>query len=136
MRRWLTVLTTAAALMFLALQVYFYVSRGMVLPDEGWSAYELVVLILIALSVMLATLTIFLAVLGVWGYQAIRAGAVQRAETVARETAKPIASREARSWATHFQADDDNEQKGISTDDELTYELSKRDDGTTEGPKS
>jgi len=136
MRRWLMALTTATALIFLALQVYFYVSRGMVLPHGGWSGYELVVLILIALSVMLATLTIFLAVLGIWGYQAIRAGAVQRAETVARETAAPIASREARSWAAHFQAGDNNGEKGSSTDDELTHELSKRENDTKEDPKS
>jgi heme/copper-type cytochrome/quinol oxidase subunit 2 len=55
------------------------VSRGFALPPEGWTAYEIVILILIALSVMLAVLTIFLAVLGVLGYQTIRSAAEQKA---------------------------------------------------------
>ncbi len=63
---------------------YFVVSRGFV-PGAGWTAVELVTIVLAALAVLITVLGIFIAVLAIWGY------------TRLAEDARNVATREARS---------------------------------------
>ena len=95
---------------------------------EGWQWADLVIIILVALSVMLAVLTIFLAVLGIWGYTQLKHDAREVAEKVAKEEvpgiAKPVAARQVQSYLM---------SREPHTDD-LVGALSKGDDDDGRGP--
>lgn len=77
-------------LALMALAIYFVSSRG--INNDGWSSSELLTVMLAALGVMIAVLTLFLGGLAIWGYTQLeseaRRIADQTAKRVAEETAK------------------------------------------------
>lgn len=66
MRVWHGLLLAVQLVLVLGL-TYFFVSRGYQ-PGAGWTAVELVTIILAALALLITALGIFLAVLAIWGY--------------------------------------------------------------------
>lgn len=72
----------------------YIVSRGFELGTK-FTAVELLSLILGALAVMIAVLTVFLAVLALWGYNSLREAAKEIATTVAKDIATTVAKRTA-----------------------------------------
>ena len=68
------------------------------LPNtDGIEYKDLITIILAALAVILAAVTIFIAVMAVWGYNAIRESAEKAAREVAKDVAQTVAAREAES---------------------------------------
>ncbi|MER8806064.1 hypothetical protein [Mesorhizobium australicum] len=65
--------------------IYLFVSRGMI-EGAGWSAVDLVTVLLSLVSILLTVIGIFIAVLAIWGYGALRAIVVSRAEEITNQT--------------------------------------------------
>jgi hypothetical protein len=63
--------------------IYFIGSRGFV-PATGWSAVEVVTVVLAALAVLITVLGIFVAGLAVWGYTQLRTDARNVAASAAQ----------------------------------------------------
>lgn len=105
-----------ANIIVLATAGWFVISRGYSLqPDPNWKFSEIVSLLFATSTIVMAALTIVLAVLAVLGYSAIQKLAKESAEAVAekvaRETAEPAASRAAQdilaqAGAIQYQTDD------------------------------
>lgn len=98
---------------------------------EGWRWGDLVIILLVAISVVLAALTIFLGVLAVWGYTQIRGDARRQAATTAREEVPAIARAEARRQAQAWLA-----EYGEQRTTDLARALSGRDDDGAPGEES
>lgn len=70
-------------LLLLCLVAYFIHTRGVVL-DGGWTAPELLTIMLTALGVMIAVLTLVIGVLAIWGYGGLSSAAKARAKSETR----------------------------------------------------
>ena len=80
----------------LAALLFYLCIRGGLLPDDPRLEYkDLITIILTAIAVLLAGVTIIIALLAVWGYSSIRESVVktaqEAAEQAARDTARSIA---------------------------------------------
>jgi hypothetical protein len=64
--------------------LYFIMTRGVAF-GQGWSAVELVTVMLTALGVMVAVLTLFVAILAVWGFTRLSEEAKDKAEHVTQD---------------------------------------------------
>ena len=74
---------------------WFISTRGLQVAPQGFSYQELVTILLTAIAVILAAVTIFVALVALWGYTALKENAKAAAEEVARETAEETARTEA-----------------------------------------
>ena len=95
---------TALNVGFAVLAVYF-IFRGGATPEAGTdiSYMDLVVIILTALGVMLATLGFGVALAAVWGYNAIKEMTIVTAEKEARKVAAEEGRKAARAALTRVQ---------------------------------
>jgi hypothetical protein len=78
------VLVTLLNLTLFCGAIYFIGSRGFA-PAAGWSAVEVVTVVLAALAVLMTVLGIFIAVLAVWGYARLADDARNAAILAARD---------------------------------------------------
>jgi len=82
---------------FLAAVLFYLIIRGGLVPDPGGIEFkDLITIILTAIAVLLAAVTIFIGVLAVWGYSSIREAATK----IAQETADHVARQVAETRAT------------------------------------
>lgn len=93
MSKFLNILLSAINLALFAGGAYFVVTRGVV-QGQGWSPVELVTVMLAALGVMVAVLTLFVGVLAIWGFGRLSEEARDKAEKVAQT----VAEREMRNY--------------------------------------
>ena len=91
---WFNRILTAINIALLVVAAYAIARYGLGPAPPGWKWSDLVLIVLVALSVILAALTIFLAILGVAGYTRIRDEAIQRAENAARDKAEAVTREE------------------------------------------
>ena len=95
--RWAFGLLVACNIALLVGAGWYVATRG-VTAEKGWTPESLVTIVLAALAVLLAVVTIFLAAFAFWGYNALRRGSetmsAQVAERVAREVAQTRVPRE------------------------------------------
>jgi hypothetical protein len=84
------VLAVCNILLFILL-LYHIGIGGLSRPPAAWEYKDLITIILTALAVLLAAITILIGLITIWGYNSIRAAAVDAAETKADESAKRIA---------------------------------------------
>lgn len=96
MRKWVGKAFLLLNLMAAWALVAYIVSRGFQ-PDNAFTPTDLISIVLSALGVTLAVLTIFLAILAFWGYNSFKDVAKEVATKVARQTAEEVAGRQARS---------------------------------------
>jgi hypothetical protein len=76
----------------LAALLFYLCIRGGLKPDDPKVEYkDLITIILTAIAVLLAGVTIIIALLAVWGYSSILKTAQEAAEQAARDTARSIA---------------------------------------------
>lgn len=80
----------------LALGGWFVATRGISPAPKGWSYQDLITILLTAIAVLLAAVTVFIALAALWGYNTLKESAKSTAETIARE----VAEQAARSTAT------------------------------------
>jgi hypothetical protein len=80
--------------------LYFLGTRGLGLPASNFEYKDLIAIILTALAVILAAVTIFVAGLAIWGYTTIRESAERAAVATAEEAAKLVAADVARATAS------------------------------------
>lgn len=73
----------------LACLIYLFGSRGYI-EGAGFTAAELVTIVLAAVSVLITALGIFIALLAIWGYQSLHATAGEIGEKAAREKAEKL----------------------------------------------
>ncbi|MDP3117973.1 MAG: hypothetical protein Q8N19_12765 [Phenylobacterium sp.] len=82
------------------LALWFVCTRGLQSAPQGFSYQDLVTILLTAIAVILAAVTVFVALTALWGYTALKESAKIAAEQVARdiaeETAKSTAADAAR----------------------------------------
>lgn len=89
-----------------ALFLIYFISRGWGSPGGAPLEYkDFISIILSALAVMLAALTLFVAVAAIWGFAALREEARSSAEQEARETATKVATEVAESVAARTALD-------------------------------
>lgn len=85
------------------------ISFSMIFPTQGLEYKDFIGIVLTAFAVMIAVLTVFLAVAAVWGYSSIKDGAHEMAQKtamkVANEVATPAAKAEAVRVAMKFYTD-------------------------------
>lgn len=93
MSKLLNILLSATNLALFGVGAYFVLTRG-IGQSQGWSAVELVTIMLAALGVMVAVLTLFVAVLAIWGFGRLSEEARDKAGKVARD----VAERETRDY--------------------------------------
>jgi len=99
--RWGNRLSIVLNLSMMGAGAYFIATRGLETPSGSWTYADLVSILLTAVGVLLAIVALFVAVLAIWGYTAIREAAADAAtkvasvvaERVARDTASTVASR-------------------------------------------
>ena len=115
-------LAVANALL-LILALYYIGSRGLASPPTGWEYKDLIAIVLTALAVILAALTIGIGALAIWGYTTIREAAIDAAETKADASARDIAE----SVATRV-AREALGTMGTDRTDDLTAALSRGND--------
>ncbi len=89
--------TNVVLILFL---IWAFVSRGLGAPPANSSYSDLVTIMLGAIAVILAAVTVFIAILAIWGYTALKEGAEKEARTVATDVARAIATDVAQSVAT------------------------------------
>jgi hypothetical protein len=82
-----------------ALLVLYIFSKGGLAQTQALEYKDLISIVLTALAVMIATLTVFVAVAAIWGFTALREEARSAAENVAREAASETAKRVAKEVA-------------------------------------
>lgn len=92
---WGNRLTLLLNLVLFGLAIWFISTRGLQEAPKGFSYQDLVTILLTAIAVILAAVTIFVALVALWGYTALRENAKAAAEKVARETAEEAARAEA-----------------------------------------
>ncbi len=120
------ILLVLNALLLLA-GVYYYSSHAIQHVYYDIEYKDLVAIMLTAISVILTAVTIIISLLAIFGFSAIKSAsidaAISRAETVARETAGPVAAREAQAAVALYR-----EPLDVATrdEDELTGVLSKK----------
>lgn len=78
-------------LVLFGLALWFLCTRGLQTAPKGFSYQDLVTILLTAIAVMLAAVTIFVALVALWGYSALKENAKAAAEKVAKETAEETA---------------------------------------------
>ncbi len=87
MSKILNVLLSAVNLALFSIGAYFMFTRG-IGKNGGWTPVELVTIMLTALGVMVAVLTLFIAILAVWGFSRLSDEARDKAEKVAKIVAE------------------------------------------------
>ncbi len=92
---WGNRLTLLLNVVLFGLAFWFISTRGLQAAPQGFSYQDLVTILLTAIAVILAAVTIFVALVALWGYTALKENAKAAAEKVARETAEETAKLEA-----------------------------------------
>jgi hypothetical protein len=96
---WLNRLLLVTNILLVALVGGYLATRGIERPPKGLQYADVVTIILAAVAVMLAIVTLFVGILALWGYRAMRQGAENTAREVGAkvaDVATPVAIREAR----------------------------------------
>jgi hypothetical protein len=93
MTKFLNILLSAINLVLFGAGAYYFLTRG-IAQNQGWSPVELVTIMLAALGVMVTVLTLFVAVLAIWGFGRLSEEARDKAGKVARD----VAERETRDY--------------------------------------
>jgi len=70
---------------------WFITTRGLQPAPNGFTYQDLVTVLLTAIAVILAAVTVFVALVALWGYNALKENAKSAAEAAARETAEETA---------------------------------------------
>lgn len=95
--RWLNRLLLVMNIVVLCGGLWVVGAFGLQHDPSGWTYQDLVSVLLTAIGVLLAIVALFVAVLAIWGYSALKEAAAEvaakKAEQVAREVAGPIAAR-------------------------------------------
>lgn len=93
------VMACANCVLIAFLFYYLHLNRHTILaPANGLEWKDFVSILLTALGVMLAVMTLFLAVLAIWGFNSLKEEAIRVARTAAMETAGPVAAQAAGSY--------------------------------------
>lgn len=108
---WLSKIFIGANVVGVWLLVGYMVSRNAE-SGGGIGGADLVTIVLAALAVMLAILTIFIASLAVWGYASIREAAGKIAADVAQNTAKMTATEVAARTSREIQDQESGQADG------------------------
>lgn len=103
MIRWANQLLLFVNVLALFAAVFYFGLQPLKANHDGIEYKDLVTIILAAVAVVLAAVTLFVAVMAIWGYNSIREEsvkaavreAVKAAEAEAKNTAQVVASREA-----------------------------------------
>ena len=71
--------------------IYSICARPIIPFEDGWKYQDFVTILLACCAVILAGVTIFVALIAIWGYNAIREAAEKASREVASDIAKDIA---------------------------------------------
>lgn len=92
---WGNRLTLLLNVVLFGIAFWFVCTRGLQSAPQGFSYQDLITILLTAIAVILAAVTIFVALVALWGYTALKENAKAAAEKVARDTAEETARAEA-----------------------------------------
>lgn len=79
---------------------FYIATRGLAQNPQGFEYKDLIAIILTALAVVLAAVTLFVALIAIWGYNAIREAAQIAARDAAKDIARVVARDVAQAVAT------------------------------------
>ena len=95
MIRWANRILLMMNAILLVFGLLYFGFRGLDLHPNGIEYKDLITIILTAIAVLLASVTIFVALMAIWGYSTIRDAAEKAAREVATDVAQTVAAREA-----------------------------------------
>ncbi|MFZ2287776.1 MAG: hypothetical protein WAV93_12385 [Bacteroidales bacterium] len=99
---WATRIILASNVLLFAFLIWAVAARGLQPAPADWKYQDLVTILLTAVAVILAAVTLFIAILAIWGYTALKDAAEKEARKVATDVAQSVAAREARA-ASRFE---------------------------------
>ena len=127
MEKWFNRLLLFCNLSLLGVVGYYLATRGLKPQSTGWDYKDFVNTLLGSVAVLLAAVTVFVALVAIWGYTAIRESAERAAREVATNVAQAVATREAQNALA---LDGNKRSAGPSiTKDALATELGAGDVG-------
>ena len=100
MTRWANRILVALNIIGLTAIVLYFGSHRLVQDDPNIEYKDLITIILTALAVLLAAVTLFVAAMAIWGYNSIRDESVKAAKKAAEAEARIVATNVASSVAS------------------------------------
>lgn len=95
MIRWANRILLMMNAILIVFGLLYFGFHGLDLHPNGIEYKDLITIILTAIAVLLASVTIFVALMAIWGYTSIREAAEKSAREVATDVAQTVAAREA-----------------------------------------
>jgi hypothetical protein len=100
MSKWINWAFTFVNASLMLVAGFFIATRGIAPASQGFEYKDLIAIILTVLAVILGAVTLFMALIAIWGYNAIREAAQLAARDAAKDIARVVAKDVAQAVAT------------------------------------